>query len=88
MASDALPTAQTGKMSITELIAFTQQELDTEAERQAQIVAESTGEVLQSGVTLDYSKKDIHELPVEVILLFKDKVERYVEGTTANEGID
>ncbi|QIW98235.1 hypothetical protein AMS68_003753 [Peltaster fructicola] len=76
MASDSLPTAHNDKMTTEALLAFTQRELDTEAERNAQVAAEGSGEVLQSGATLDYSKKNINELPVEVILLFKDKVER------------
>jgi len=65
------------KPSISELVAYTQEELNADAERQAKVTAVGVGELQgQTGSTLDLSHKNIRALPVEVILLIKDKVER------------
>lgn len=82
MATD--PTAQAFKQPMTapELIAFVKNELDADEERQAQASAASAGELpreSQTGSTLDLSHKNINALPVEVVILIKDKVERYME---------
>lgn len=76
------PTAQAIKQPMTalELIAFVKNELDADDERQAKVSAASAGELLresQTGSTLDLSHKNINALPVDVVLLIKDRVERY-----------
>lgn len=78
MASDiAVPHPDKPPMTVGELVAFTKKELDADAERQAKVAAAGAGELQsQTGVTLDLSHKNIHALPVEVIALIKDKVER------------
>ena len=66
-------------MTVVELVAFTKKELDADAERQSKLQAAGAVELpkeSQSGSTLDLSHKNIHALPVEVIVLIKDKVER------------
>ena len=68
-------------MTVAELVAFTKKELNADAERQAQLHAASAGEVprdSQTGATLDLSHKNIQALPLDVIILIKDKVERCV----------
>ena len=71
-------------MSVAELVAYTTKELDADAERQAKLQAAGAVEVLpresQAGATLDLSNKNLHALPVEVVGLIKDKVERYALG--------
>jgi hypothetical protein len=79
MATDTLlPVAK--PMSVAELVAFTKKELDAEAsEKQAKLLAASVGELpkeSQTGATLDLSRQNINALPVEVIELIKDRVER------------
>lgn len=67
-------------MSVPELVAFTKKELDADAEHQAKLQAGGAEEVPReshAGATLNLSDKNIHALPVEVIGLIKDKVERY-----------
>ncbi|TKA73107.1 hypothetical protein B0A55_04840 [Friedmanniomyces simplex] len=78
MASDAALYTDKPSMTVAELVAYTRKELDTDAERQAKVSAEGTVGDLhsQTGVTLDLSHKNIHSLPVEVIVLIRDKVER------------
>lgn len=69
-------------MSTAELVAFTQQELDKDAkEREAKLQAAGAAGLprqSQEGVTLDLGNKTIEALPVEVIELIKDRVERSV----------
>jgi hypothetical protein len=78
MAMDAAATHwNRPPMELQELIAFTRRELDADAERQAQVAADGGALESQTGATLDLSHKNIHALPVEVIALIKDKVERY-----------
>lgn len=79
------PTAQAPKQPMTapELIAFVKNELDADEERQAKVSAASAGELpreSQTGSTLDLSHKNINALPVEVVILIKDKVERYTQS--------
>jgi len=78
MASDAATTySDKPSMTVGELVTFTRKELDADAERQAKVSAAGLGGLeSQTGATLDLSHKNIHALPVEVIALIKDKVER------------
>jgi hypothetical protein len=79
MASDNAAYTDKPSMTVAELVSYTKKELDADAERQAKVT--SVGAVsdlhAQTGATLDLSHKNIHALPVEVIALIKDKVERY-----------
>ena len=80
MASDTVVHSDQPPMTVAELVTFTKKELDADAERQARLQAASAGELpreSQTGVTLDLSHRNLHALPVEVIALIKDKVERY-----------
>jgi hypothetical protein len=66
-------------MSVPDLVAYVKNELDADEERQAKASAASAGELpreSQTGSTLDLSHKNINALPVEIIVLIKDKVER------------
>ncbi|SMR60987.1 unnamed protein product [Zymoseptoria tritici ST99CH_1A5] len=66
-------------MSLLDLVTFVKNELDADEDRQAKASAASAGELpreSQTGSTVDLSHKNINTLPVEVILLIKDKVER------------
>jgi len=75
MASDA---DNRPSLTVAELVAYTKKELDADAERQAKVSAAGVGGFeSQTGATLDLSHKKINALPVEVIALIKDKVERY-----------
>ncbi|KAK3632373.1 RAM signaling network component [Elasticomyces elasticus] len=78
MASDAAPYTDKPAMTVADLVAYTKKELDTDAERQSKVSAEGAAGDLQSqtGATLDLSHKNINALPVEVIVLIRDKVER------------
>lgn len=79
MASDTSSQPSKPPMTSPELVAFVKKELDADEERQAKVSAASAGEVpreSQTGSTLDLSHKNISSLPVEVIILIKDKVER------------
>ncbi|KAK3113985.1 RAM signaling network component [Teratosphaeriaceae sp. CCFEE 6253] len=78
MASDAVQQSTAPAMTLADLVAYTKKELDTDAERQAKVSAVgAAGDLLgQTGATLDLSHKNIHALPVEVIVLIRDKVER------------
>lgn len=81
MATDATAQAIKQPMTAPELIAFVKNELDADDERQAKVSAASAGELpreSQTGSTLDLSHKNINTLPVEVVLLIKDRVERYM----------
>ena len=67
-------------MTREELVAYTQRELDSDAERHAGL-QESAGavpRVSHTGATLDLSRKMLQALPLEFIELIKDRVERYV----------
>lgn len=72
-------------MTVLELIAFVKKELDTDEERQAKIALAGDGgsgvvpEKAHSGHTLDLSHKNIEALPVAVVALIKERVERCVE---------
>ena len=76
MATDAAGTyGDKAAMTVADLVLYTQKELDTDAE--AKVSATGVGVVeSQTGETLDLSHKNLHALPVEVIVLIKDKVER------------
>lgn len=66
-------------MSKAELLAYTQKELDADAERHAKAAAASNGEVPSespAGATIDLSKKGIEELPIEIIQMISERVER------------
>lgn len=69
--------------SVAVLVEYTQGLLDAEDQEHAQAATgdrAATAQVshnLSPGATVDLSKKSIHELPVEVIELMKDRVERY-----------
>lgn len=90
MASDAPPTFRTKTSvivpEVVDLVAYTKKELDADAERQAKVSAAGSGGLeSQTGATLDLSHRDIHALPVELIALIKDKVERC--GTMTMAGL-
>ncbi|RMY51415.1 hypothetical protein D0865_06359 [Hortaea werneckii] len=78
MATEAVATKhEKSSMTVSQLVEYTKQELDADAERQAKVSATGTGGLeSQTGATLDLSHKNINALPVEVIALIKDKVER------------
>lgn len=79
MAMETFGNAPRPLMTAAELVAYCKKELDADAERQAKLQAASAGELpreTQAGATLDLGNKNIHQLPVEVVELIKDKVER------------
>lgn len=76
MASETSSQSSKPPMTAPELIAFVRKELDADDERQAKVTPGSTSD-LPTGSTLDLSHKNISALPVEVVLLIKDKVERW-----------
>lgn len=79
MASDTSSQPSKPPMTSPELVAFVKKELDADEERQAKVASAGAGGVpreSQTGSTLDLSHKNISSLPVEVIILIKDKVER------------
>lgn len=82
MATDAATTHGDNlkpSMTVGHVVAFTKKELEADAERQAKVSATgSDGLESQTGATLDLSHKNIQALPVEVIALIKDRVERCV----------
>lgn len=66
-------------MSAAEVVAYVRKELDIDDEHLARVITANSGDLprdAHSGVTLDLSHKNIRELPVEVVALIKDKVER------------
>ena len=80
MATDSVARLERPPMTVAELVAFTKKELDSDAER-ARLQASSAGVLpaeSQAGTTLDLSNAKIHALPVEVLGLIKDRVERCV----------
>lgn len=76
MATDNAPHSEKTSMTAAEVTAHVKKELDEDAQR-AQDYADKAGMVPNEGVTLDLSHKGISALPVEVVGLIKDKVERY-----------
>ena len=80
MATESVVHADKPVMTVPELVVFTKKELDAaDADRLAKLQAAGAGDLpreSQTGATLDLSHKNIHALPVEVIGLIKDKVER------------
>jgi len=79
-AADALTAKQNGKGAQTEeLVEYTKRALEESAEKQRAGVGHPEvppGWVSTAGDTLDLSNKGARKLPVEVIELIKDKVER------------
>ncbi|KAK5110722.1 hypothetical protein LTR62_005599 [Meristemomyces frigidus] len=66
-------------MTVADLVVYTRRQLEADGEQQAHIKAAGVvGGHLQSqtGLTLNLSHLEIHALPVEVIALIKDRVER------------
>lgn len=82
MASDTSSVASQPPMTTTELVSFVKDVLEADEEHQAKVSAASPND-LPTGSTLDLSHKGISTLPVEVVVLIKDKVERY--GPTTKE---
>ena len=79
MATETVVLPDKPPMTVSELVAFTKNELDADVERHAQLQATHPGELPReshTGVTLDLSYKGVNALPVEVISLIRDKVER------------
>lgn len=80
MATDNLAPVGRPTMTVSDLVEFAKKELDADtAEKQAKLQAASVGELpkeSQTGATLDLSRKNISALPVEVVELIKDRVER------------
>ncbi|KAK3673747.1 RAM signaling network component [Recurvomyces mirabilis] len=75
-------------MTVAELVAFTQRQLESDAEQQAHIKAAGlVGGHLQSqtGSTLNLSHLEIPALPVEVVALIRDRVERYAKDNGSRE---
>lgn len=80
MATDVVTESDKPAKNPAELLAFIKKELDADAERHAKLQASGAGELpheSQTGVTLDLGHKNLRVLPLEVIALIKDKVERY-----------
>ncbi|KAK5127644.1 hypothetical protein LTR85_006985 [Meristemomyces frigidus] len=78
MATDGTKTyGDKPSMTVAHLVAFTKKELDADAERQSKVSTTGIDALeSQTGATLDLSHKNIQALPVEVIVLIKDRVER------------
>lgn len=77
----APPKAPMTMTSADNILAFVKQELQQDDERQARQTA-AAGDVPsapQTGSTLDLSQKNISVLPADVVLLIKDRVERWVK---------
>ena len=84
MATDITSTnGDKSAMTIAELVVFSQKELDKDAEEKVSVTGVGVEES-QTGATLDLSHKNLHALPVEVIVLIKDKVERCGEHNTGH----
>lgn len=80
MATDNAEHVQKTAMTAAEVTAHVKKELDEDAERAQQYASDAgvvPNESATGGVTLDLSHKYINALPVEVIGLIKDRVERY-----------
>ena len=79
MANVGLAYPDAPPMTVAELVTYTKKELDADAERHAKLHAAGAVELpreSQTGATLDLSQKNLRALPVEVISLIRDKVER------------
>lgn len=78
MASPPALASEKSMMEVSELVEFTKKELAADGEREAQELVAGNGESLssQTGVTLDISHKSLRTLPVEVIELIRNRVER------------
>lgn len=80
MSTESTGHVERTAMTAAEVTAYVKKELDEDAER-AHAYASNAGVVphdsATGGVTLDLSHKYIHALPIEVIGLIKDRVERY-----------
>lgn len=79
MATDVASEIERSAKINTDLLAFVKKELEADAERQAKLQASGVGGLPHEsqGVTLDITHKNLRSLPLEVISLIKDKVERY-----------
>jgi hypothetical protein len=78
-ASVTSPSETKPPMLAADVVAYVRKELDIDDEHLARVITASSSDIprdAHSGVTLDLSHKNIRELPVEVIALIKDKVER------------
>ena len=79
-ASDVASESDKIAKNTADLLTFIKKELDADAERQAKLQASGAGELpheSETGVTLDLTHKNLRALPLEVIAVIKDKVERY-----------
>lgn len=79
MATDNAGSVEKTGMTAAEVTAYVKKELDEDVERTHQYASNAGVVPTESatGITLDLSHKYIHALPVEVIGLIKDRVERY-----------
>lgn len=70
------PDQPPAPMTASEVIAYVKQELEADEARQAQISTTELPRESQTGCTVDLSFKGISTLPVDIVLLIKEKVER------------
>lgn len=80
MASNDTTTSNASYTGTSDLITFARKELEADVERHAKATALTSGDFpkeSQTGLTLDLSHRKISILPLEVITLIKDSVERY-----------
>lgn len=73
-------TPLSNQSKVAALVEYTKSLLDAEDQQHAQVAEAANGQVshgLSPGATVDLSKRSMHELPVEVIELMRDRVERY-----------
>lgn len=78
-ASVTTPSETKPPMLAADVVAYVRKELDIDDEHLARVITANSADLprdAHSGVTLDLSHKNIRELPVDVIALIKDKVER------------
>lgn len=79
MAPEDIAPPERPVTAITDLVAYTKQQLEEHAKDQAKLQAASAGELpseSQGGATLDFSNRSLKTLPLDVILLIKERVER------------
>jgi len=79
MAAEVVSEHDKPVKSNAELLTFIKKELEVDAERHTKLLAAGAGELpqeSQTGVTLDLGHKNLRALPLEVIAVIKDKVER------------
>lgn len=91
MTTDVISESDKLAKHTAELLAFIKTELEADAERHAKLQASGAGELpheSQTGVTLDLGHKNLRVLPLEVISLIKDKVERYDFRRGASGAVD